>query len=277
MAGKGSKGKTSTRRARGVAASAPPAVAAAPAPPAAVGAPVAGPVQVVWLKRDLRVHDHAALCAAAAAGPLVALYVFEPPLLAAETADRRQWDFVRASLAELDQSLRARGAWLTVRVGDVVPILAQLDDDLRGLGGIAHVHSHQETGDAWTFARDRAVAAFCGERGMPWTEHAQDGVVRRLPTRDGWSRRWEERMGAPLLPAPDALRAVPAALVPPGELPDLDALAVPALGPCEAQPAGEAVGRATLQSFLCERGEPYQAAMSSPLFGWDACSRLSPH
>jgi deoxyribodipyrimidine photo-lyase len=254
-----------------------PAVAATHAD-AAYGAPVVdGSVQVVWLKRDLRVHDHAALCAAAAAGPVVVLYVFEPPLLAAETADRRQWDFVHGSLAELGRALRARGAWLTVRVGDVVPILAQLDDDLRGLGGIAHVHSHQETGDAWTFARDRAVGAFLGERGIPWSEHAQDGVVRRLPTRDGWSRRWEERMSAPLLPAPAALRAVPATLVPPGELPDLDALAVPALGPFEAQPAGEAAGRATLQSFLCERGEPYQAAMSSPLFGWDACSRLSPH
>ena len=251
--------------------------AAAGAPGTTAAAVFAGPVQVVWLKRDLRVHDHAALCAAAAAGTVVVLYVFEPPLLAAETSDRRQWDFVRASLAELDGALRARGAWLTVRVGDVVPILAQLDDDLRGLGGIAHAHSHQETGDAWTFARDRAVGAFLRERGIAWTEHVQDGVVRRLPSRDGWSRRWEERMSAPLLPAPAALRAVPQALVPQGQLPDLDALGLPSLGPYEAQPAGESAGRATLQTFLRERGEPYQKAMSSPLFGWDACSRLSPH
>ena len=37
------------------------------------------PITVVWLKRDLRLHDHAALNAAIAAGyPVVLLYVVEP-------------------------------------------------------------------------------------------------------------------------------------------------------------------------------------------------------
>ena len=35
-------------------------------------------LSVVWFKRDLRVHDHAALAAAAAQGPVLCLYVVEP-------------------------------------------------------------------------------------------------------------------------------------------------------------------------------------------------------
>ena len=34
--------------------------------------------RVVWFKRDLRVHDHAALAQAAAHGPVLCLYVLEP-------------------------------------------------------------------------------------------------------------------------------------------------------------------------------------------------------
>ena len=37
---------------------------------------------VVWFKRDLRVHDHAALHQAAARGPVLCLYVLEPSLWA---------------------------------------------------------------------------------------------------------------------------------------------------------------------------------------------------
>ena len=35
---------------------------------------------VVWFKRDLRLHDHAALTQAASHGPMLCLYVIEPSL-----------------------------------------------------------------------------------------------------------------------------------------------------------------------------------------------------
>ena len=44
-----------------------------------------------------------------------------------------------------------------------------------------------------------------------------------------------------------------------------------------ASPAGATGGWTLLDSFLTARGEPYRAAMSSPLTGERACSRLSPH
>ncbi|OZB18882.1 MAG: hypothetical protein B7X55_04260 [Rhodobacterales bacterium 34-62-10] len=45
----------------------------------------------------------------------------------------------------------------------------------------------------------------------------------------------------------------------------------------QRQQGGRAAGLALLGSFLMERGQDYRRAMSSPLTGATACSRLSPH
>jgi len=37
-------------------------------------------MQIVWFKRDLRIHDHEALNSAARAGPVIPLYIVEPEL-----------------------------------------------------------------------------------------------------------------------------------------------------------------------------------------------------
>ena len=37
--------------------------------------------QLVWFKRDLRVHDHAALAQAAKQGPVLCVYIIEPSYL----------------------------------------------------------------------------------------------------------------------------------------------------------------------------------------------------
>ena len=48
---------------------------------------------VVWFKRDLRLHDHAALVDAAAHGPMLCLYVIEPSLWAPPDAARQHDEF----------------------------------------------------------------------------------------------------------------------------------------------------------------------------------------
>ena len=141
---------------------------------------------VVWFKRDLRVFDHVPLAAAAERGPVIPLYVVEPELWAQTDASHRQFVFARACAAELSEALAARGVPLAVRMGSVVDVLEQLHRDYQ----FADLWSHEETGNAWTFARDRAVAAWCRAHGVTWHEAAQTGVVRRLKSRDGWAKRW---------------------------------------------------------------------------------------
>jgi deoxyribodipyrimidine photo-lyase len=224
-------------------------------------------LHVVWFKRDLRVHDHAPLAAAAAAGAVLPLYVVEPDLWRLPDASARQWGFVGDSLQELDGALRRLGAPLVVRVGDAVAVLRDLVDRYP----VAAVHAHQETGNGWTFARDRGVRALLRERGVPFHEHRQHGVIRGLRHRDGWAARWERLMRAPEVGMPPRLVAAerPDRLV----LPGLDLVD----GAPGRQAGGRAAGLALLDGFFGPRGRDYRRAMATPVLAFEACSRLSPH
>ncbi len=82
--------------------------------------------RVVWFKRDLRLHDHAALTHAAALGPVLCLYIVEPGLWAQPDAALQHFEFVRESLNELHDELRLLGGSLQVREGPAVHVLAAL-------------------------------------------------------------------------------------------------------------------------------------------------------
>ncbi len=226
---------------------------------------------LVWLKRDLRLRDHAPLHAAQAAGAAAALFVIEPAWLASPEFNASHLQFTLDGLAELRSDLALRGLPLLVRVGEVPAVLQQL----RAEWPFEHLLSHEETGTAWSYARDIAVAQGCRAQGVVWQELPQTGVVRRLRSRQGWAGRWAQRMDAPPLPAPERFRG--AAVWPVADLPDLPTLAslqVPA--PAQALPrAGEAAALATLQDFLAGRGRDYRRALSSPLSAETGCSRLS--
>ncbi|AIE85534.1 cryptochrome/photolyase family protein [Fimbriimonas ginsengisoli] len=73
-----------------------------------------------WLRRDLRLSDHAALAAATEASAYVAVvFVFDTAILGRlEDRDDRRVTFIYRSLQELDDRLRAQGAALLVRFGD---------------------------------------------------------------------------------------------------------------------------------------------------------------
>ena len=62
-------------------------------------------MNIVWLKRDLRTADHAPLTQAAAAGPVLPLYIVEPELWQQPDSSRRHWHFIHDSLGDLQRSL----------------------------------------------------------------------------------------------------------------------------------------------------------------------------
>jgi deoxyribodipyrimidine photo-lyase len=232
---------------------------------------VTGGLQVVWFKRDLRVADHAALVAAAVQGPVLPLYIAEPALWAQPDAAARQWAFAAESLAELRCDLAHLGQPLVVRSGDTLDILQRL----HGRHGIAHLWSHEETGNSWTYARDLAVGAWTRDAGIPWTELRQTGVIRRIKSRNGWAKAWDQQMSTQVLPAPSALP--PLAGIESGAIPTAADLGVPADRCPERQRGGRTIAVATLASFLDARGRDYRFQMSSPVTAFEASSRVSPH
>lgn len=227
--------------------------------------------QLVWFKRDLRVGDHAPLRSASQQGPCLCLYVYEPEVIQAEDFDASHQVFINQSLTELDDQLRQRGGRLITMVGRLPDVFAEL----RASFPFEAIWAHEETGNGITYQRDRRVRAWAKQHGIAMHEIAQNGVVRRLKDRDGWAQKWQARMAAPTVPPPETIEqaAAPSSC---GVL-SLNELGLAPSEKNQAQHGGLTDGAATLKSFLRERGRNYRKDMSSPVEGWEGCSRVSPH
>lgn len=228
-------------------------------------------MQLVWFKRDLRIRDHRPLVEASARGEVLCLYVHEPELLGTPGHDALQVGFIKESLHELRQNLRALGGELSVRVGSMPDVL----DAIRREHEIAALYSHRETGNRITYDRDLRVGAWAEQHSIAWYEYNQFGVVRRLKSRDGWAAKWARFMTKPLLDPPPEIR--PYAGVDPQEIPSIKALGLEPAPQTKVQHGGESRAHETLASFLETRGAGYRYEMSSPVLAGDSCSRLSPY
>lgn len=228
-------------------------------------------INIVWFKRDLRVSDHVPLARAAASGPVLALYIIEPEYWALPDVSRRHWHFIHDSLQTLRDDLGARAAPLVIRTGDAVQVL----EAIRTMYGAITLWSHEETGNGWTYARDMRVLAWCRAHGIAWHETPSGGVVRRLKSRDGWSKIRDARMAEPLTDAPKQLFAAPNMVS--EVLPAKDS---PLFGPMaigNVQAGGRLEALKTLNSFLHDRAIHYMKTISKPGSSARHCSRLSAH
>jgi deoxyribodipyrimidine photo-lyase len=233
-------------------------------------------LQLLWYKRDLRIADHAPLAGAAAAGPMVAVYVHEPEQQVAADRDLRHECLLRDALDELRASLQARGGQLMELHGSLPDVFATLHAALP----FSAIWAHEETWNALSYARDRRVRAWAKQAGITMHELPSNGVIRRLASRDGWADMWQQRMRSRIVPTPDRILTLAASVTDAAwyALPaDLRWAAAPVVAPtwAEWQGGGEARARDLLQSFLSARGQDYRRAMSSPNEAPASCSRIS--
>ncbi len=235
-------------------------------------------IQIVWFKRDLRVRDHEPLTRAAASGPVLPIYIVEPELWAQPDAAAQHWEYIATSLRELRESLDKLGAPLLVRTGEIVSVLNRLAIALPGR--IDRLWAYEETGNDWTYQRDKRVLAWARNGGIDVTEVPTNFVVRRLSSRDDWSAIARARMSQPILAAPTKLRPATRTDGSPfelGAIPSAGELGLAPQPPAGSHDAGEKAARATLQSFLDTRCVGYEKRLSSPITAQDGCSRISAH
>lgn len=225
---------------------------------------------LLWFRgKDLRVHDHAALYAAARdAKELIPVFVLDPGYFA-RTPTRsapHRLQFLIAAVAELAEALEARGSRLTIvrgPAGKVIPALAK-QLQVERVFAIA-------SGEPGCRARDRRIAEalhvpfqlFTQETLLELEElHTQSGNVFRVYT--PFSRAaltLLEGVNKPkVLATPDRLPPLPSKLVVQHstQLPSLKSLG---LTPNPALIAGgETAGRARFQAFLARGLEHYDTA-----------------
>jgi deoxyribodipyrimidine photo-lyase len=235
---------------------------------------------IVWFRRDLRVHDQPALCAALEADDrVVPVFCLDDRLLHGRHASGSRTQFLIDCLRELDASLRKRGSGLVIRHGPPERELTELAERL----GAERLYF---TGDVSPFARKR------GDRTRKALEragvelHAHPGLnavdeIGAVRTQAGrpytvftpFHRAWERERRRDVLAAPRALPPLPGRLAK-GRVPSLRALG---LEQEVAQPprGGERAGRERLAGFLATDVDGY--ADGRDALGKDASSRLSPY
>ncbi len=255
------------------------------------------PTALLWLRHDLRVHDHAPLADALdAAGPdgrLLAVACLdprqtEPTELGVRKMDGYRAAFLLESLRDLRARMRALGGDVVVRQGrpeDVVPDLARQTD-------AATVHLTDEPTREETDVADAVRRALPEVDWRPVWGHTLVDVdalpfaIDRAPDvftqfRKAVERtRPADRYPAPR-PAPDRLPSLPDG-VDPGEIPD----SVAALGLEPREPdtrrgfairGGEAEGLARLQAYVWDKDrlKTYKETRNGMLDPDDS-SKLSP-
>ena len=182
---------------------------------------------LLWLRRDLRVHDHPALAAARRdAGALVPVFCFDDRLLHGRHASGPRTQFLLECLADLDESLRERGSRLVVRRG---PPERELPALARQTGATA-VHLSADVGP-FARARDARVASALAGVGVAVREHpgvfAVDDLSAIRTTAGGaytvftpFHRTWTRMPRRKRRGAPRSLPPFPQGVVP-GTLPTL--------------------------------------------------------
>ena len=227
--------------------------------------------QLVWFKRDLRVNDHRPLTEALRHGPTVAFYLFEPVYLTQPETTTSHLGFIRDCLIELSDELHRLRIPFIIRRSDIISALNQFKTE----HPFSTLWSHEETGAAWSYERDRSVAQWCKSTGTAWREYSQFGIARPHPTRNGWAKRWGVQMNSTELPVPKPQRHDYGRDV--EKVPELSDLGLSGEPKAEQQRGGATAAREMVHSFLRCRGEHYQSGMSSPVTAWEQCSRVSPH
>ncbi len=193
---------------------------------------------LVWLRRDLRTDDNAALHhALAAARQVWCAFVFDTTILDPLPRADRRVEFIRDSLVDLDAQLRAlaqshgvAGVGLLVRHGDARSVLPAL---ARQLGVQAVYASHDDEPAA--LARDAAVRGRLADAGIALHTGKDHVVFERsevltatggtysvfTPYKNAWLKKLQPADLAPHPVAPLAARLAPCPADLPAGVPSL--------------------------------------------------------
>ena len=229
-------------------------------------------INVVWLKKDLRLNDHEAFAAAENNGlPYLIVYFFEPTLISHPATSSRHLQFIYASVQSMNAQL--------CNVGKKVELMHCNAEE--GFNAILNqfeintVYSYQESGVMLTWNRDKRIKSLLKKCEVIWTEFQRDAIVRGIKNRKGWNDQWSATMSESIIENKFA-KSSPIGFK--NTFP-LDAGFQKQIAnlPHNFQPAGEENAWKYLKSFCEERGKSYSSNISKPLLSRTSCSRVSPY
>lgn len=236
---------------------------------------------LVWLRRDLRLSDHAALATALIRHErVVPAFILDRKILDPLPRNDRRIPFILDCLAQIKEDLQAQGSDLVVRVGDPREEIPRLARQY----AVRCVYANRDY-EPVAIARDQTVAQQLADDGIDWQDCKDQVIFERdeILTQAGgpfsvftpYWRRWRARLSQidsaeyPIAPYRQRLATLPSESLPsPAELgfePEAGARTIVA----------GMRGGATLLDEFAERLAHYQVLRDFP--GKKGVSYLGPH
>jgi len=229
----------------------------------------------------MRLADNEALSAAIEQHEhVIALFICEPSIYnAPDTSPMHVFAWWQA-LSALQTALRDIGGELYFAKGEATTVF----DHLFKTNQFSALYSHEETGNALTFERDKRVKHWCHCVSVKWTEKPQNGVVRGHIDRKERNQIIQSRLfeTAPIAP-PENMQSwsiKPDSIVS-TNWPEYSELSSQPIDPRIQfrlmQQVNEQCAEKELQHFLAHRVDNYSRGISSPNSAFQTGSRLSTH
>ncbi len=230
---------------------------------------------LLWLRQDLRLHDHPALIAAAHEGDVVPVYILDDDAPGAWKIGGAQRWWLHHSLAALAKALEAQKSKLILRRGDAVETLDALMEET----GAGRIHAIRHYEPWWRKAEDALGDRICLHDGnhLARPEHVRTGAGTPFKVYSGFWRALSQMM-PPAKPEP-----VPRTIGAPDRWPKSEKLGDWGLLPSkpdwstgfgEDWTPGEAAALERAEDFA-DKVDDYEAMRNLP--AEEGTSRLSPH
>ena len=231
-------------------------------------------INLVWLKRDLRLHDNEAISRAIKNGKrFLIFYAFEKILMNDPHYNSRHWNFIKQSLVDINSELKEHQSKILSVASDVIGLCNQIQNFYT----IETIYSHQETGILTTYTRDKEFKRYCRNNNIDWKENINNGVQRGIQHRENWFDEWEIFMNEKL----EVFNPLDNQLLNIDDILTLENISNPAVLETSTnvkfQKGGRSLGYRYLNSFFKERHKDYMFNISKPALSRTSCSRLSPY
>ena len=231
-------------------------------------------INIVWLKRDLRLHDNEAITNAIKSDKkFLILYAFENILLNDEHYNNRHWDFIKQSIVDINKELENYNTKVLSVQSDIIGLLNQIQNFYK----IDTVFSHQETGILITYNRDKDFTRYCRNNNINWIENINNGVQRGIQNREYWHENWELYMTKKLekfnpkenqLLSNDVVKQIEKISHP---------ISLETSRDTKFQKGGRTLAWKYANTFFNERHKEYMFYISKPELSRTSCSRISPY
>ena len=227
-------------------------------------------INIVWLKRDLRVSDHLPLFEAENKKiDYLIIYLFEPNQINYHDFSKRHQQFIYNSIIDINKKLKKFDRKVQIFYQNAETIFNYLTSIYK----IENVFSYQESGIKNTWNRDKRVARFLAKNKINWIQYEKQAVIRGSKNREGWDKYWYSYANSKIIKNTYSISKLRLKKSPYDfklrDFPNLKDY------PKNFQPAGESYAFKYLDSFIRNRGKNYNKFISMPEKSRQSCGRVS--